>query len=289
MNAATTAVSRIERATGVTALKNPEYTGSNRCWPCTLVNLGITALLAVSVGAAALWWPPTAGIGVPAAVGVATLSTLVIYLRGYLVPGTPTLTRRYFPAWLLDRFGKEPARQPTVVDPQATLVSMGILVDDPAAVDVALDPAFGAAWRERIDSYWHDHNAVRATIADLAGIEPDEVEFESYPGMLVAYDGPDRIASWESRPACVADAAATATIPAFDATWAQRPLAVRAELLGALRLFVEVCPACEGMVSLRTTVVESCCSSHDVIAATCESCGARLFEIDAPAELLAED
>ncbi|NHX35161.1 MULTISPECIES: hypothetical protein [Halolamina] len=282
-------VSRIEQATGVASLKDPEYTGPNRCWPCTLSNLGIAAVLTAGVGAAATRWVPATGVAGPAAATVAAVSLAVIYLRGYLVPGTPRLTRRYFPAWLLDWFGKEPERPPAAVDPRETLVSMGVLVDDPAADDVMLDSAFAAAWRERIDAHWNDEDAVRATIGDFAGVPPGSIEFESYPGMLVAYDGPERIASWESRPACVADAAAAATLPAFDPEWERRPLAVRAELLGALRLFVEECPACGGQVSLRTEVVESCCSSRDVVAATCDSCGARLFEVDAPPDLLAAE
>jgi hypothetical protein len=283
----TSTVNRLERATGVAALKHPEYTGPNRCWPCTLLNLAIAALLSLAVAAATTLWVPDTGVATLTGSIVAVLSVVVVYLRGYLVPGTPALTRRYFPAWLLDWFGKPPARTHTAVDPRATLVSMGVLVDDLAAEDVVLDAAFAAAWQERITAYWDDEDAVRATVAELAGTTRDRVEFESYPGMLVAFDGPDRIASWESRPACVADAAAATTLPAFDSTWEQRPLAIRAELLGALRLFVETCPACGGTVSLRTEVVESCCSSRDVIAATCVSCDARLFEVDAPPDLLA--
>lgn len=281
------AVGRLERATGVAGLKHPAYTGPNRCWPCTLSNLGITVLLAAGVAALTTRWVPTADVAVPVAGAVAAVSAVVIYLRGYLVPGTPTLTRRYFPDRLLDRFGKAPGPRPTTVDPRATLTSLGVLVDDPNADDVVVDPGFATAWRERIDAHWRDEEALRRTVAELAGVDPTTVEFESYPGLFVAYDGPDRIASWESRPACVADAAAAATLPAFDRAWHRRPLAVRAELLGALRLFVDECPDCGGTVSLRMEVVESCCSSRDVVAATCESCTARLFEVDAPPELLA--
>ena len=39
--------------------------------------------------------------------GAALLAALgLIYLRGYLVPGTPTLTRRYLPESVLAAFGK---------------------------------------------------------------------------------------------------------------------------------------------------------------------------------------
>jgi hypothetical protein len=83
----------------LTEARQPEYTGENRCVPCTATNVAIAAVLAI--GLAFILVTP---IGV-----VAFLASLVvIYLRGYLVPGTPELTKRYFPPWLLALFGKEP-------------------------------------------------------------------------------------------------------------------------------------------------------------------------------------
>lgn len=79
-------------------LRQPEYVGENRCVPCTVVNSIIALLLA---GAVALAWPP-------AGAAVLLLSAAAIYLRGYLVPGTPELTRRYLPDRVLRAFGKEP-------------------------------------------------------------------------------------------------------------------------------------------------------------------------------------
>ncbi|WP_327053756.1 hypothetical protein [Halomicrococcus gelatinilyticus] len=45
-----------------------------------------------------------ATVAVPVGVGVFVLSLVAIYLRGYLVPGTPQLTKRYFPDWFLRYF-----------------------------------------------------------------------------------------------------------------------------------------------------------------------------------------
>lgn len=82
-------------------LKNPEYTGENRCVPCTVVN----ALIAVAVsGLAALALPPLGLV-------VLAVSALLIYFRGYLVPGTPELTKRYLPARVLTAFGKNPVAE----------------------------------------------------------------------------------------------------------------------------------------------------------------------------------
>jgi hypothetical protein len=83
-------------------LRQPEYTGENRCLPCTVVNAAITAVGSVAVGVVA---SPVAGT-VALTVGAAA-----IWLRGYLVPYTPQLTERYLPERVLAWFGK--AESPT--------------------------------------------------------------------------------------------------------------------------------------------------------------------------------
>ena len=83
----------------VERLRQPEYTGENRCLPCTVVNVLLAALLAAALSA--LLTPVVGLLGF--GVGLA-----LVYLRGYLVPGTPELTKEYFPPWLLRLFGKEP-------------------------------------------------------------------------------------------------------------------------------------------------------------------------------------
>lgn len=79
-------------------LKQPAYTGENRCEPCTILNL----LIAGAVGSLIARKSRLGGL---LAVG---FSVVLIYLRGYLVPGTPTLTKRYLPPEVLRWFGKDP-------------------------------------------------------------------------------------------------------------------------------------------------------------------------------------
>lgn len=79
-------------------LRRPEYTGENRCFPCTVVNVLIAAALGAVVSKRSK----------PAAVFAVGGSLASIYLRGYLVPGTPELTKRYLPPAVLRWFGKEP-------------------------------------------------------------------------------------------------------------------------------------------------------------------------------------
>jgi hypothetical protein len=80
------------------SLRQPEYTGENRCTPCTIVNVLIAVGLSGAVGVVF----PFAGVA------VFLVSLASIYFRGYLVPGTPMLTKRYFPDRVLRWFDKEP-------------------------------------------------------------------------------------------------------------------------------------------------------------------------------------
>jgi len=82
--------------TALDRYKNQSYTGENRCTPCTVVNVVLAAALGLGLG---LFAPP-----IGAAAFVVGLGS--IYFRGYLVPGTPELTKQYFPEWLLARFDK---------------------------------------------------------------------------------------------------------------------------------------------------------------------------------------
>lgn len=86
--------------------RQPEYTGDNRCIPCTTINLIIAVIVSVALGTVSL------GMGI----AVAAVSITIIYLRGYLVPGTPPLTKRYFPDRVLRLFDKTPVSD---IDPCA--------------------------------------------------------------------------------------------------------------------------------------------------------------------------
>lgn len=75
-------------------LRRPEYTGRNRCTPCTVVNVVLTL---GADGALALVSLPLGAVSLMAGLGA-------VYLRGYLVPGTPTLTKRDLPERALRYF-----------------------------------------------------------------------------------------------------------------------------------------------------------------------------------------
>ena len=264
--------------------KHPDYTGTNRCLPCTVINVVLAAVFAVAAVTA------LSAVGVlrsdsgAAAAGTVLLgcSILVVYVRGYLVPGTPELTKRYFPRWLLSAFGKTPSADGSGFDPDTELRAAGLVADD--GDDLRVRPSFERAWRVAMDDIGDSAIPVEGEITQrlsaLAGLEADGLELVDGPRSFRAWYGDELIASWESRAACIADVAAADVVPEYDPEWGDRPLAVRAEFLGALRLFLERCPVCEGAVTLAHEVVSSCCYDYDVVATTCDGCNSRLFEIE---------
>ena len=277
--------------------RRPEFTGENRCIPCTLVNLAIAG-----VGAGAL-----AAVGRPGlAAGGFTAGLAAIWLRGYLVPGTPALTKRYLPERALRLFGKgtEPA-SPADIDAEAYLLSADALVETPDGADLEFAPWFAAAWDDALDGM-----RLRAGVADeggpatevddvgegadvtalasLTGVDESSLSLSWAEGAAFAFADGHRIGHWESRAAFLADVAADRALTGALEDWSDLPLASRSDVLGALRLFVDRCPACEGSVALEERVVESCCSSYDAIAGRCTACDARLFEMRVPAPIAAE-
>ncbi|SEO90771.1 hypothetical protein SAMN04487948_10786 [Halogranum amylolyticum] len=243
----------------VNRFRRAEYTGENRCIPCTVANGGIAAVAAVVVALFAAPW-----LGVLSFVAAA----LVIYLRGYLVPGTPALTRRYFPPWLLRLFGKEPvAAVPTASgDAGRPLVAAGVLrATDEGPV---LTPRFGETWSERAAA----RHATGANEADVAAAFDAESVSRLGDASFVL-DG-DTSVRWESTAALAADVAG-AELLAERVGWTEYDRDRRRTTLQALRLRLDSCPACGATLVAETRRVDPCCQRpHLVAESVCEGCGA---------------
>ena len=253
------------------SVRQPEYTGENRCVPCTVANLAITAVVAVAF--AVVW--------VPLAAGFAVLGAGSIWLRGYLVPGTPELTKRYFPGWLLAKFDKLPEEPepgaPGEFDPEAVLLEAGAVEPCPEADDLCLTPAFETAWRDQIDDLEGD--TLRDELAEQLDLDAENVSFETHGEAYVAHEDGARIGQWESRAALLADLGAARELPEMVGAWEALSAQHRSQLLGGLRVFVETCPNCGGVVTADTETVQSCCRETTVVGVGCEDCGDRLLEV----------
>jgi len=264
-------------------LRQPEYTGENRCVPCTVVNLVIAAVVSGFV----------AVVSPPVAVVVFAVSVAAIYLRGYLVPGTPTLTKQYLPDSVLKLFDKYEAPEPPSLeddaDVEAFLLDVEAVEECREGTDLCLTDDFSDAWDDRIETH-RDRSEETDSVAALfdgLDIDRDRVRVESYGDAYEAYIDDTRVGQWESRAAYLADVAAEEELRERHPAWHRLGFDERTEILGALRLWLERCPECDGPVTLGEETVDSCCRSIDVIAATCEECGARVFEAQFSPEAMA--
>jgi hypothetical protein len=267
----------------VNRLRQPEYTGTNRCVPCTVVNLLIAV---VASGLVAVVSPVAAAV-------VFAVSVVSIYLRGYLVPGTPTLTKRYLPESVLKLFDKHATPDPPAIEDDTDIESFLLEVDavDECrnGTDLCLTDDFETAWYDRIAALRDREEAHDTALAlfDGLGVDSDRIRIEPYGDAYEAYIDDTRVGQWESRAAYLADVAADAELRNRHPGWQRLGFDARTEILGSLRLWLERCPTCGDPVSLGEDTVESCCRSIDVIAATCEGCGARVFEAEFSPEAMA--
>jgi hypothetical protein len=271
----------------VDRLRQPEHTGENRCRPCTVVNVaiaaaisGVLALLAVEVGVVAF-----------------VVSVLVIYLRGYLVPYTPTLTTKYLPEPGLRALGKEPEhadrtwraiekleqeREQDIVVDQFLIDIEAIERSDPGSNGLQLTEGF----KEHVDAYvaeTADEPVTVERIAALFDADPSEVSKKDreYPAYEVGF----RIRKWPSEAALDVDIAADTALEESTERWREVPIEQRREMLRLLRTCRRDCPVCGGDLAKTSETVKSCCVNVERYAFRCEDCGVHLREHGDPTEL----
>lgn len=252
-------------------VRNPAYTGANRCYPCTAVNLGL-----VAVAAAGTWflWPPLG-----AAVALAGVVTTALW--GYVVPGTPALTKRYMPDRILAWFDKAPTGDALDgIDAEAYLRDAGVIVDGDDG-DIHVSEVTFERVAAGVAAFANDDERLAAALARTIGLDPDEVTVSSSGVGYGARVGIQPAGRWESRVALATELAADEVFGRLIGGWRALPADTRGALLGAFRLALDRCPACDGEVSLGSDTVESCCRAYEVVVATCTGCDARLFELDA--------
>jgi len=270
-------------------LRQPEYTGENRCLPCTAVNTVIALVAGVSVGFLfATYVSTVAGVGAGSV--VFGLSAAAIYLRGYLVPGTPELTKRYFPPWLLRLFGKapEPVTEPPIntppdvdepgerLSPEEELMRAGALEECETDEDLCLTDGFREAWHDEIESAAKVKD--RDALFDLLEVDHAEVSLTEFEDGFRAQIRGTPVGVWESEAAYEADLAAAEVLSETYDGWGSLSSEGRSRLLTGLRIFLDRCPECGGEPEFGSETVESCCSTREVAAVSCADCGSRLFE-----------
>ncbi|GAA0644184.1 hypothetical protein [Salarchaeum japonicum] len=301
----------------VDLLHQPDYTGENRCEPCTVLNLAIAGIVGSLVAR-------KTRLGSLVAVGI---SVGLIYLRGYLVPGTPVLTKQYLPPTVLEWFGKNPdpdlasgfnssATRSSTTGTRTTLDTTPQTPSEPASElgdngnneveheqnipdndleaffvnhdilepcadsdDLCLTDEFANAWTAATEALV-DTDLTAETVADALGIDEENQAFELTTNneVRILRSETGTLGQWPSQAALVADVAASRVLQRRILGWDEFDPEERGPLLNSLRMFLETCPTTGGDVLLGEEVVESCCSSHKVLAVSCKDSGERLFE-----------
>lgn len=269
----------------VDRLRKPEFTGENRCEPCTVLNI------AIAIGVSLL----VAFVMVELALVLLAISLAAIYLRGYLIPGTPTLTKRYLPAQILEWFGPNPleAEQQNrhewrtlekidyerrhAIDPEQFLTDEDVISPCDDGDDVCFTDEF-ATLVERLTEEHRHAPMNREIIADMFEADSDDVEplDRDYPAVKIR----QRVRKWPSNGALVADIATHEGLGKRTDRWNVVPFEQRQRILESLRGFHEICPLCSGEIRYYDDVVESCCAEYQVTRIACVDCDERLLEFD---------
>lgn len=255
----------------VNRLRRPEYTGTNRCWPCTLLNAG----LVLGVGFA------VSRRRGPLGLLVGTVGCALVALRGYVVPGTPRFAPRLVEPFPLDFDHTAPEGVAsdslgTAVEPETlteSLAAAGVIVPDGETLH--LDDAFRDAWERRVAALRDLSGSALAERAAAASAEDVDGQFHGGRVLLVG----DRDV-WLSPAVAVAETAAVETLAEWDVSEE-----LRAPAAEPLRTFVRSCPRCDGDVV--ETTLRNCCGGpggtqqhpeRPVLA--CDACDTVVFEFD---------
>ncbi|EMA66699.1 hypothetical protein C461_11678 [Halorubrum aidingense JCM 13560] len=249
-------------------LRRPEYTGENRCLPCTVLNAAIVGVAAIALSRR------NRPLGVLALVAGAAL----ISLRGYVVPGTPQFAPALVEPLPVEVGHESPAgvesgsladdRDPEAM--MAALVEADVIVPD--GDQLYLDDAFQTAWEERMAELRDLSGAELA--ARTAAVSHDSVEGSYHDGRVLLAGNRD---AWLSQAVAIAETAAVETL-------ADRGLSheVRVQAAEPLRTFVRTCPVCGGDVT--DTTLRNCCGGPGGVSGNperpvraCADCDAVVF------------
>lgn len=261
----------------ISRLRQPEYTGENRYVPCTVGNLIIAVVVSRLI----------AGRSKLAGMSSLSVFTGLIYLRGYLIPGTPTLTKRYFPNWVLRLFNEQPVARLTSgaeIELEAALQRAGA-IESSSGDEIRLTESFRTTWLENAESI-RNHDLRRSQLAELMDVTDEQLMLtdQEMGTLLVLANGEDSdsddiIAQWESDAAILADIAAGYELRERSPDWNDFSPQARCYILRGVRAFADTCPACGGTVHTSEGTVDSCCGQTEVKSVHCQNCDSRLLEV----------
>lgn len=221
--------------------------------------------------------------------------SILIYFRGYLVPGTPELTKRYLPDKILQYFEHHPPVPSSstissssvdsksskstdeTLNPEKLLTQLDIVKECDDEDDLCLTDEFERSWDEKIKSVeqYEMSTETSCAILDLSENNHELVEFDN-GFTLVAQDS--TVGQWPSKGALIADMATAELVSQQFPYWEQTSLDEKLSVLRSVRVFVTHFPTTGAPVTISEETFESCCRSVEVVAIQCSETGQRLIE-----------
>jgi hypothetical protein len=252
-------------------LHRAEYTGENRCWPCTVLNVALVLLVGLV----------TSRRNRPLGVLAVALGCALVSLRGYVVPGTPRFAPRLVDPLPVDfgytiPEGVESGSLAADIDPETLMESLaeaGVLIVGEETL--YLEETFRDDWEARMVELGELPGSELADRAAAASHEDVDGQFHDERVLLAGSRD-----VWLSPAIAIAETAAVETLGEWDV-----PEELRAPAAEPLRTFLRVCPVCSGEV--RETTLRNCCGGpggtqrfpeRPVLA--CEACDTVVFEFD---------
>ncbi len=254
-------------------LRKPEYTGENRCWPCTALNAALLLFACVGV---TRYLPTKRARRLAVASALGLVGGVTIGLRGYLVPGTPQFAPSFSDLFFESHRQSEPGTLAGDAEDAGervveSLLDAGIVLT--VGDSLHLDERFRTDWRAEMVRV-RDHDLAQAV--GESSPRPVDVELVEGGDWVVVSTGDPESEQWLTRPVALAEVAAVRVL-------AERGLDpdVRVQSGSALRAFLQKCPDCG--VELEETTADRCCGSgtspmsppDEVLA--CPACDKRVF------------
>lgn len=252
-------------------VRRTEYTGTRRCWPCTIVNLVVLGLVTAFVAVASI----------PVALFLITFGCVVIWLRGYFVPYTPRFAPQLTEVLPWDPFHPT-QRTGSLATPDDTdgvavmqaLDEAGVIRSKGEAIE--LTETFDSSWNDemRALSSLNDEELMERVLQESPTAVDATIHRQGEKTYIVLTDGSDSAAgeAWLRRPVAIVETAAAKTLR----NWATDPI-LRANGAHALGLFLTTCPECGSLVTERPAT--GCCgppetgeNGEPLQALVCESC-----------------
>lgn len=273
----------------IKSIQQPLHTGENRCFPCTVINITLAFVTSIVI-ALILMERTTEVISVVISGCAFVSSVIIVWLRGYIVPGTPTITKRYMPNKLLRLFGK-PSKElkPQIGGIGKSIKSVQInlqkILMEARAIEPCLDTDdlclsgyFARQWDDTLDAIGEYPDP--EIVIDVFGFNFTNINFNEHGGAVSVRSGNRLIGKWPSRTALRIDIAGCQLLSSMVPDWGELTPHERSQIVAGLRIFLEKCPG-GGPVKLQEETVESCCSSHEVVSLICSESGERLLELPA--------